>query len=165
MNIAILSDTHDNIENVRAALRFLSNENISVLIHCGDVCFPETLEIFGKEFSGESFVVCGNNDSFELLDARACMYKNITLFRDAGEFREESGVYYFCHFPEDAKKLARTKTCKAIFYGHTHKPWEERVNNTLLLNPGTLAGMFYRPTLALFDTRSAERKLLFLETL
>lgn len=48
-----------------------------------------------------------------------------------------------------------------MFYGHTHKPWEETVGKATLLNPGTLAGLWYKPTFALVDlaTRKATLKL------
>ncbi|MFH1192432.1 MAG: metallophosphoesterase family protein [bacterium] len=52
-----------------------------------------------------------------------------------------------------------------VFYGHTHKPWEEMVGECKLLNPGTLAGMFYRATFAVWDTVNNKFSLKILEKL
>ena len=38
-----------------------------------------------------------------------------------------------------------------LFYGHTHKPWQEESAGTWLVNPGTLGGVYYPATFALYD--------------
>jgi predicted phosphodiesterase len=52
-----------------------------------------------------------------------------------------------------------------IFYGHTHKPWIEEKNNTKLVNPGTLGGVFSRATFAVYDTEKIEPELKILDLL
>ncbi|MCF8024533.1 MAG: metallophosphoesterase family protein, partial [Desulfobacteraceae bacterium] len=37
MKIAVLSDTHDNIRNVRKALELIAGQHVEAIIHCGDV--------------------------------------------------------------------------------------------------------------------------------
>ena len=77
----------------------------------------------------------------------------------------------FCHFPADAKKLAQSGKYDLVFYGHTHRAWDEKVacllsqGNTHMINPGELAGQFYKPTFAIYDTDSEKLELKILEKL
>src|SRR3989338_1857028 len=62
MKIAIISDTHDNLLNLRVFFDFAKKENIETLIHCGDTAHGETLEEILKNFSGKIFLSFGNMD-------------------------------------------------------------------------------------------------------
>ena len=42
MKIGILSDTHNNVNNLQRALAFFHREGIQTLIHCGDITSPAT---------------------------------------------------------------------------------------------------------------------------
>ena len=50
-----------------------------------------------------------------------------------------------------------------IFYGHNHKPWEQTMGKTKLVNPGTLAGMFYKASFAVLDLEKSKLELIILE--
>ena len=52
-----------------------------------------------------------------------------------------------------------------VFHGHTHKAWEEKINETRMINPGELAGQFYKPTFAIYDTETDKLELKILERL
>jgi len=69
----------------------------------------------------------------------------------------------FVHYPDKAEELAKTGKYDLIFYGHDHKPWEKLVGQTKMLNPGTLAGMFSKPTFAIYDTATDKAQLILLE--
>ncbi|MFH0856920.1 MAG: metallophosphoesterase family protein, partial [bacterium] len=79
------------------------------------------------------------------------------------------GIHYkkiaFCHFPREAKDLAESGKYDFVFYGHTHKPWEEMVGKCKMLNPGTLAGMFYKATFAVWNVENDRFELKLLELL
>ena len=61
MKIGILSDIHDNIWNLRAALEGLGEAD--ALICCGDLCSPFVVGLLGEGFPGRPIhVVFGNND-------------------------------------------------------------------------------------------------------
>ncbi len=38
MKVAIISDTHDHIENTEKAIKIFKQEKISSIIHCGNFC-------------------------------------------------------------------------------------------------------------------------------
>ena len=71
----------------------------------------------------------------------------------------------FAHTPKDARKLAESSQFNIVFYGHTHKPWEESINGCKMVNPGNMAGVFYKATFAVFDIESGNLSLKIVENL
>ncbi|MFA6322755.1 MAG: YfcE family phosphodiesterase [Candidatus Buchananbacteria bacterium] len=164
MKIAIVSDSHDNVPNVEKFLDWAQKNKIEVIIHCGDLAAPSILKKeFGPKFSGPFHFVHGNVADRELNEEVAKQFPNVTLHGDQGELELDNKKIAFCHFPWQAKKLAETQKYDLIFYGHDHKPWEEIIGKTRLLNPGTLAGLFSKATFAAYDTESNQAQLIILE--
>jgi len=175
MRIAITSDTHDNVPNLEKALSWMNKNNIEQLIFCGDLCAPSILkEVIAPQFSGQIHLVFGNVEDRVLTPQVAGQFKNARHYGDQGEleidnppsldsFGEASKKVAFVHFPMEAKKLARSGKYDFVFYGHTHKPWEEKVGNCRMVNPGTLAGLFNKATFAVWDTKTGELELKILE--
>ena len=172
MKIAIFSDSHDNLANMEKAVNWINNENIRVLIHCGDVCAPAVLKELSKNFSGQIHLVFGNVDGDHFLSTRLSYteLKNITVHGQLGEIELDNKKIAFTHLPWAARGLAATNKYDIVFYGHTHKPWEEMIGprltggkNTKLVNPGTLGGMFNKPTFAVYDTETDKLELKILE--
>ena len=60
MRIAILSDIHDNLWNLAAAIS--SVQAADALICCGDLCSPFVIDELAK-FPKEVHIVFGNNDA------------------------------------------------------------------------------------------------------
>jgi predicted phosphodiesterase len=62
------------------------------------------------------------------------------------------------HYPFYAVALARTGWFDAVFTGHTHIAEKQRFSSCLLLNPGEVAGVFGKASVAIYDTalRSSE---------
>lgn len=160
MKIAVLSDTHDNHFNLIKALTLINKENVSALIHCGDVCNPETLELVLDNFNKKIYLVLGNGDLNKNWDK--FREKRIEIFNDFGKFKLSNKKIGITHFPDLAYKEAEIKDYDFIFYGHTHKPWEEKINDTFLINPGNIAGIIYRSTFALLDLKNFNKRLVIL---
>ena len=51
------------------------------------------------------------------------------------------------------------------FYGHTHKPWEEKFNNVKLINPGNVANQYYPPSFAVMDLAEQTLELVLINNL
>ncbi len=190
MKFAIVSDTHDNIINFNKAVDFLNKENISVILHCGDICTQETINQAVKNFKGEIKFVRGNCD-YSLDYARAPILNKIGALPstkienfsalvpqqmevELGGPSSDSGQakkIVFVHFPEVARRLAESGKYDLVFYGHTHRPWLDRRSfseggeekTCLLINPGELAGQIFKPTFAIYDTESDKLELKILE--
>ncbi|MBI5072089.1 metallophosphoesterase [Candidatus Falkowbacteria bacterium] len=164
MRIAILSDSHDNLPNIEKALDWISRENIKFIIHCGDLAAPSVLsQVIMPKFSGEFHFVHGNVGDPELLEKVAKNFPNVKIHGEIGKIEVDGKKIAFTHFPEKAQELAKKGTFDLVFYGHTHKPWEEKIGQTRLVNPGTLAGMFYKATFAVYDTETDKLELKILE--
>ena len=152
MKIAILSDTHNNWANFKKAIEWIKKEKIPVILHCGDICSQETIDDAAKIFDGEMEFVKGNGDC------------NVEL-PESLELEIDGKKIGIVHFPNEAKKMAQSGKFDLVFYGHTHRPWDEKIGNTHLINPGELAGQFYKPTFAVYDTVTERLELKILEKL
>ena len=147
--IAIISDTHNNYPLGERVRDILKKEKINFIIHCGDIGEPNYLKEIFKGFNIRG--VLGNmDDGYGEIEEYNDL-PNIVVYKNIGEEIINNKKIAFNHFPDIAKKLAKTKKYDFVFYGHTHKPWEEKVENCILLNPGNVTGTYYRSTFAIYD--------------
>jgi putative phosphoesterase len=158
MKIAIISDTHDNELNLIKALTLINQEKVSALIHCGDVCFYQTLMLILKNFSKRIYLSLGNGDSKDSF--LRFKQKKLKIFEKFGEIKLANKKIAITHFYDLAQNLAKENKYDFIFYGHTHFPWKEKMNQKILLNPGNLAGLIYPPTFCIYDLKNLEEKLI-----
>lgn len=160
MKIAIISDTHDNLATLDKFLDHIKKNPVGAIIHCGDIAEGETLARLAENFSGPILAVFGNMDYRQSLEAAAEKFPGqIQLFKDFGHAEIGGLKIGFCHFPEAAKHACENNRFDFVFYGHTHKPWLETINDCRLANPGTLAGMFYQATFAILDASTKKLEL------
>lgn len=166
MKVAIISDTHDNLVNLEKFLLWAERSKTKELIMCGDLCAPVTLaKCIAPKFKGRIHVVFGNVSDRSTEKEWAEKLENVSHYGDLGEFEIDGKKIAITHFPWEAKKLAESGKYDFVFYGHSHEPWIEKVGETYLANPGTLAGMFQKATFAVWDTKSGKLELKILETL
>jgi putative phosphoesterase len=165
MKIAILSDSHDNWPNIAKAIKYLNKHKIPMIIHCGDVCAPSTLEEMTKLFKGkEIHIAKGNVDGdIEGFNSVTKKYKKLKYHGNTGKIEIDGLELVFCHFPFVAEKMAQSKKYDFVFHGHTHKPWQEKLGKTTIYNPGSLGGLFSKATFAIFDTQTKKAQLIILE--
>jgi len=141
MEIAIISDTHDNLANLERFLMVAEELGIDGIIHCGDVTTPETLDWLAEKFPGPIKLACGNMEiRCEEFAEIAKRQPNLEVFPEIGEWKLASSKVgpqksracldlAFAHKPGKAKELAGYRDGRGkpqynfVFYGHTHKPW------------------------------------------
>jgi putative phosphoesterase len=162
MFIAIISDIHNNEVNLKKVLDYCGREKIGTIICCGDLASLETLDFLNENFSGEIYYTFGNmdNDYLKSYSFENNQYKKTKIFKEYGEAEIDDKKIAFVHFPKIAQELAETKKYDFVFYGHTHKPWEEIIGNCKMLNPGNVTGQFYLPTFAVWNTEDGNFKLI-----
>lgn len=157
MEIAIVSDIHDNLKNLNAVLDRCESRNIEHMICCGDLCSPFVISALG-ESNLNVYIVFGNNDGDRFNMTRlAEQYPNIKIF---GEYIGDEdnplvldGVKFgVSHFPFYAKTMIKTGWYDAVFFGHSHQYHKQKFGKSLYLNPGEVAGIFNEPTFAIYDT-------------
>lgn len=157
MLIAVISDTHDHMENIRKILEILKKRAVKVIIHAGDFISPFTWRVF-KNFDGEFYGVFGNNDGDRVLLKK--MYgdkiqKAIRTIEIAGK------KIAIMHEPQVLEELALSEKFDLIIYGHMHEIDVRRVGKTLILNPGEACGWLYgKATFVILDTESLETEVI-----
>jgi len=159
MKIAIISDTHDNLENLKKFFNFSKTQKIEILIHCGDVCTGKTLREIEKNFKG-IFLSFGNADLREDLKKVA---KKTKIFKEKGGIEIENLKIGFCHLFDLKEMDKELEKFDFFFFGHTHWPFLKKIKNCILANPGNLAGLYYKATFAILETETKKLKLEILE--
>ncbi len=141
MKIALLSDIHDHVWNLKKALNTVALQRTDTLLFCGDLCAPFVIHLLGEGYTKPIHMVLGNNDGdVAALINNAAQYPQIQLH---GEYyRGELGgkTIAMNHYPDKARKLAEQGNYDIVCYGHNHTLNEERTGSTLLLNPGPVMG-------------------------
>ena len=155
---AIISDIHDNLVNLKKCLDWCNEQKFTDLICCGDVTNSETLEFLAHGFPNTIHLVKGNVEIYR--EEEIELYDNIKYYGQIGKIQTGKQIIGICHEPYLIDKMLEADIYDIIFYGHTHKPWESTKDNTELVNPGTLSGMFQKATFAVANQNGIQLKIL-----
>lgn len=163
MKIGIISDTHDQVDKIKKAIRILNKEKVDLTYHLGDWCSPFNLHLF-KELNCSLKGIFGNND--------ADIYKFFRYKPDNIEFFDkfyvdEVNKKKICLFHGDPAELVdrlfESKKYDLLLSGHDHIAKTRDNGKTLHINPGNLIGKFSeltkewtKPSIAIYDFRKAK---------
>ena len=125
MKIGILSDTHTKVKKAKESLDKLISDGAEFIIHAGDICEYETLELL-KNCGKRYVAVYGNNDA-HLVE----YHNNYNLVQEPYYFKLAQTEFKLMHLP-----FYMTPDVEVVLFGHTHEFHSEFNNNTLFLNPG-----------------------------
>ena len=153
MNIAIFSDSHDNIPNLEVAVSLTKERGITYCIHLGDLCSPLVVEyLLSSELTWNC--VWGNNDVSPLKGYRVPIGSQVTIERsDFSEQIRDGRVLFLSHYPQIARMAAFSGKYDACFFGHNHSYSQEVIGITLLANPGEILGTRTKlPSFAVYNT-------------
>ena len=163
MLMAVMSDSHDNIANMRKAVAKIREAGCEMILHCGDFVAPfmlAELDAAGIPVHG----VFGNNDGDRHLLTKNALtvHKNITLHGDFGRLDADGRQVAFIHDGTIAADLAAGGRYDIVCFGHFHVWMQKKVNHTLVINPGELLGKDDAPGFCVVDTAAlvAERVLI-----
>ncbi|MEA3450242.1 MAG: metallophosphoesterase family protein [Patescibacteria group bacterium] len=157
MKIIIISDIHDNALNLKKCLEYAKKIKAEALFCCGDVARGDTIKIMAEKFDGVIHLVRGNMCMFD--DGGILDYNNIEYYGAIARFQINHYWVGLCHEPYKIDKMLALGQYDYIFYGHTHEPWEKIQNNTKIINPGTLNGIYDTSTFAEWNTEKDEVEL------
>ena len=140
MRVGIISDSHDDIINVKQAIKIFNQYGVEYVIHAGDYIFPGIVLEFKNLNKSIKFIgVFGNNDGEKFGLVKSFNTIGGNLMGDFGELRIEDEIFGVYHGTnEDIKK-----TCLLANYydvlicGHTHIKDNRKINRTQILNPGS----------------------------
>lgn len=163
MLAAVLSDIHDNVNNMLAALAIAEEQGCRALIFTGDMADFSTFSLLREAWPHELHLVFGNNEyeheEFYKLAERS---HHTHLYGRTGEFRLDNRLIFITHYPHIATRALETGSYDAIFYGHSHIAESKLVGRTLTANPGEVCGIRYSPSFAVYDTVTNTIKYTFL---
>jgi hypothetical protein len=153
MQIAVISDTHNDVITLEKAIQEIKRRKISLLVHCGDLTYSHTLKICqGLRI----YLVYGNGD----LDVRAIVdeLKSLNPENSSGltlDFSIDGQRFFVAH--GDSSRLIQTALASGsydwVLQGHTHRFKDELYGQTKWLNPGALGGKsFDNGSFAVIDT-------------
>lgn len=151
MKVCILSDSHDHIPLLDAAVESAKAEGAEAVLHCGDVVAPSTLHCLDKH-SLPVHVIHGNNTGdLYTLGRLANRDENHIHYHGMDAGVELAGRNIFLvHYPHYARAMAATGDWDLVCCGHSHKLKFEHLVNikgsvTHLVNPGTIGGVGKSP--------------------
>ena len=130
MKIFVISDTHGKTSKVTEVWSKLTN--VDLVIHLGD--YIEDAKNLERELETEVVWVKGNMDgSYSSEDYRILEteYGNLLLTHGHMDNVKRS--------PLNLIYRAQELGCKAVLFGHTHRPAYEAVTGLYLVNPGSLS--------------------------
>ena len=160
MKIAVLSDIHDHIDNLRKVLTEI-NGKVDAVIYCGDMVSPFTTKLLAST-DLPTYACLGNNDEDQIgmMKRGGDNFTWTHLSEEFGAVELDGKKIAFCHYPKLAELLAKTDEYSAVFYGHTHISESRILKKTLLLNPGSVCGINFSKakydniSYAIYDTNT-----------
>ncbi len=164
MKIAIVSDIHDQSENLKWAVSKMQELKVDQVFALGDYSSPYIVERLG--LVGVSVIaIWGNNDGDQVAMFKAVLEdENNQIYFKKGNFAEleyDGKKYFLSHYPLLAENAAMSGKYEAVFHGHTHTQRSEVLNNTPIINPGKLA-VFPddKISFAVYDTETKDVKFM-----
>jgi putative phosphoesterase len=147
--IGLLTDTHDNVVALEAALRCFAERGCSAIIHLGDICTPATLRYFeNRDRNMELFWILGNEDvgdwSVSTVSGGVFVELKYGVTTVAGR---KFGLCHSTYQPGDmpgGRPRLIPQWCSSgefdyVLYGHVHYfnlKFPTELCPTVLLNPG-----------------------------
>ncbi|MDA8078517.1 MAG: metallophosphoesterase [Nitrospiraceae bacterium] len=148
MLIGILSDTHDNLHQLRKAVDLFRARRVEHVIHAGDFTSPFTFRVM-KDLACGFTGVFGNNDGDRLLLQKMSGGR---IFPQPYVFEPAARKIVVIHEHHIAEALADSGHYDVVVYGHTHEPDNRVRGKTLIVNPGETGGWLYgKSTVAVAD--------------
>jgi putative phosphoesterase len=140
MKLGIISDTHDDINSVKSAIKIFNSNNVAYVFHAGDYVFPGIVLEFGNLNDDIKFIgILGNNDgeSIGLVNSFRSISADLPL--DFGEYKVDNlliGIYHGTN-TNLTNSLILGNRYDIFIYGHTHKKDTRKIGKTQLFNPGS----------------------------
>ena len=162
MIVGVVSDTHNNIKNIKKIIDLFNDEQVDLVIHTGDISKASTLEIFSN-LNSPLVGVFGNNDRIEEGLKEVCKEYNFNFQEPPLSLTLENKKVAVFHEPElIAGHIKDHQNIDLILHGHTHRYKEEITDGIIYFNPGESAGsMEGKSAIGLIDMSNLNIKRIF----
>ena len=159
MKIGIISDTHDNLPQIKKAVKLFDQEKAELVLHAGDFVSPFTFLEF-KNLNCPLKGVFGNNDGDKLYLQEK--FKEIgEIYPAPYETNIDHKIIIMLHEEKLIDALAESQKYEIIIYGHTHRTDLRKIGKTLIINPGECGGWLTgKSTIALLNLENLEVRII-----
>ena len=140
MKALIISDSHNNLANLKHVMGFAKQINAQAIIHCGDWNTLESVETV-TSFGIPLYGVIGNADIADNIKNKFPEFLKIEI-----DGKKIGIIHNF-----KSLTLSQLSDLDIIFFGHIHKQEEKVKDGIRLINPGALENGI---NFAIFDTTS-----------
>lgn len=145
-----------------AAVADAKASGAQAVLHCGDLVAPSTLHaIIGMGLP--IHLIHGNNagDLFHLCRFAQENGNRVQYYGQDASLKLAQRRIFLVHYPHYAKAMALTGDYDLVCNGHEHRALIERIRNvqgqeTLRIDPGTVAGVSAPPTYVFGDLQTLE---------
>lgn len=152
MVIGIMSDTHDKVEAIEAAIDFFNRQGVVDVLHAGDLVSPLVVPRFSKLKARLHYVWGNNEGDREFIRVRFNEFGIVPL----GDFAvlelggRKIALLHGTH-ERIVDSLLKCGLYDVVIRGHNHRA-EIITGPTLLVNPGEVCGYLTgRQTVALLE--------------
>lgn len=162
MKIGLISDSHDHLTRIRAAVDIFNRENVELVLHCGDFIAPFAVRPFA-DLKMKIIACYGNNDGEKIHLQHTFENLNIEVHQRNHSISWQDKYIFMMHEPDFPDIFAASGKFDLVVYGHTHKSDIHKVNDVLVVNPGEACGWLTgTATIALVDLNQNQAKLVTL---
>ncbi len=159
MQIGVLSDTHDRLPTMQAALQEFGRRGITMVLHPGDIVAPFAAKVLAA-WGGTLHVTYGNNDG-----ERRGLKQILPQIQDGPLQLALGGRRVLLHHALEWCRSEDIAAADIVVTGHTHEPVIERRAGRLLVNPGECCGWVTgRATAAVIELDTCEAELIEVPT-
>ena len=159
MKIAIISDSHDHLDNMKKVLGAVKDTD--AMIFCGDGCAPFAWEFLADNYSKPIYAVLGNVDGdWNRITDRMLQRKHVKLDPELGEVELGGKKIAINHYTAIGRLIAASGQYDLVCCGHTHKVETKESGKALMVNPGDVMGRFdNKAHYAIYDTETGKVEL------
>ncbi len=156
--VGIMSDSHDNMPAIRAAVELFNEKRVDLVIHAGDLVAPFTAREI-KKLNCPYKIILGNNDG-EILGLYRIYEGHV--FQPPHQFKINEKKVLVLHDAILLNTLKGIKSFDLIIYGHDHTASiTESPSGQLIVNPGECGGWLSgKSTVAIWDAVNGEVDLI-----
>ena len=167
MKIGVISDTHDQIARVKKAIDIFNQEKVEIVIHCGDIVSPFTLQFYKKLNCPIKFLL-GNNTGDILLHLKYAKNFGLRDYEFGTFFSLNLGGKKVAAYHGDNEEitgaLIKCGDYDCVFSGHNHISRIEKIGKVISVNPGRLLDNYKEganpPSIAVYDSNTHDAKLI-----
>ena len=127
MKLGVMSDSHDNIPNVKRAVALFNELGVDLVVHAGDFIAPFAIDPLG-DLNCRVVGVFGNNDGERIVVAKRFEAIGGEVHPNLASASLGDKSIAVMHYPELAIPIAKSGDYDIVVYGHTHNIDRRRIS-------------------------------------